>query len=89
MEEIKRVGQTLLLENRTRLTVDTVKSIEGFNEDFLEISTELGVICIEGAELKIEHLTSENGKIRINGQISGIFFREEKPAKRLFKNIFK
>ncbi len=89
MEETRKFKQTLILENRMSLTVDTVKNIESFNEDYLEIATELGILCIEGADLKIEHLTSDNGKILIKGSINGLFYREEKVSKKIFKGIFK
>ena len=88
MEQISN-KQTVILENRKRLTIDSVKNVESFNDDYLEISTGLGDICIEGTDLKIEELRQENGKILITGEISGLFYKEAKQTKKLFGNIFK
>lgn len=82
-------NQTVILEGRKTLTVDCVLNVDSFNEDYLEISTELGCMAVEGKELKIEELRQENGKILIKGIISGIFYKETKASKGLFGGIFK
>ena len=81
--------QTVVLENRKKLTVDSVINVEAFTEDYLEIYTELGKICIEGRELKIEELRQDTGKIFISGDIDGIFYGENKQPKGFFGRIFK
>jgi len=82
-------NQTVILENRKKLTIDCVINVDSFNEDYLEISTEFGGIAIEGRELKIEELRQENGKILISGIISGVFYKETKTQKGIFGGIFK
>ena len=81
--------QTVILENKKKLTIDSVINVESFNDDYMEISTALGRICVEGKELKIEELRQENGKILITGEIDGIFYKENKVTKGFFGNIFK
>lgn len=82
-------NQTIILENRKTLTIDCVLNVDSFNEDYLEISTELGGIAVEGKELKIEELRQENGKILISGIISGVFYKETKSSKGFFSGMFK
>ena len=53
----------LNLINRERLTLDGVKNVEAFGEDYLTLSTQQGEIIIEGSNLKIEELKKENGQI--------------------------
>ena len=89
MEDNFDKKQILTIENRKRLSVDRVKNIESFNEEYLEIYSELGVICVEGAELKIEELSGKVGQILVTGVINGVYYKEEKPQKRLFTSIFK
>ena len=76
--------QTLLLEDKKRLTIDGIINVESFREDFLELSSNYGRIEVEGSDLKIEELRQENGKIYITGEIYGVFYGDNKPVKRLF-----
>ena len=82
-------NQTIILEDKKRLTIDSVINVESFNDDYLEVSTKLGDICVEGNNLKIEELRQDNGKVLITGEISGVFYREQRPSKKLFSGIFK
>lgn len=88
MENVSK-NQSVVLENKKKLTIDSVVNVESFSDDYLEISTELGRISVEGKALKIEELRQENGKILITGEIDGIFYKESKTKKGLFGNIFK
>ena len=81
--------QTLLLENRKKLTIDGIINVESFREDFLELSSNSGKIEVEGSNLKIEELRQENGKIYITGEISGVFYGDNKPGKKIFGKMFK
>ena len=81
--------QTLLLENRKTLTVDGIKNVAGFRDDYIELLSNLGRIEIEGADLKIEELCRESGKILVTGEISGVFYGDNKTGKKIFGKIFK
>ena len=81
--------QTLLLENRRKLIIDGIIDVEGFREDYLELSSNLGKIEVEGTDLKIEELRREDGKIYITGEISGVFYGDNKVGKKIFGKIFK
>ena len=81
--------QTLMLEDRKRLIIDGILNVESFNEDYLELSSNLGRIEIEGSSLKIEELRQDTGKILITGEISGVFYKENKTLKTPFGKIFK
>jgi sporulation protein YabP len=81
--------QLVLLENRKKLTIDNVMNVDSFTEDYLEITTKLGDITVEGENLKIEELRQDEGKILITGTVNGFFYKAAKPAKGLFGNLFK
>lgn len=81
--------QMLVLENRKKLTIDGVLNIDSFDDDYLEISTTLGKMVIEGKELKIEELRQENTKILISGEVSGIFYKENRIKKGFFSGFKK
>lgn len=82
--------QTVLLENRKKITVDNVINVAHFNDDYLEITSSSGDMGIEGENLKIEALSQDNGKITVTGDITGFFYkRGGKDKKGLFSSIFK
>jgi sporulation protein YabP len=81
--------QKLVLDNRERLCVDGVRNIDTFTDEYLEFSTALGIICVEGEDLKIEELRQDDGEIHITGSISGIFYKENKSARTFLEKIFK
>ena len=89
MDEKNIKKQTLQLESREILRANCVINVESFNEEYLEICTALGILCVEGADLKIEELTGENGNILVKGRINAFFFKEEHKIKKAFSGIFK
>lgn len=88
MEETVAKG-TLIVEDRSSLTLDGVDNVLGFDEEYVSLETRLGKIVIEGRTLKIESLSKENGVILISGRINGILYSDEKPAKGVFARLFK
>lgn len=74
--------QVITLINREELFIDKVNTIDEFADDFLQISTEEGIIDVEGEELKIEEFINESGKIKVVGKISGIFYKKVKQKKK-------
>lgn len=78
--------QTLVLEERKRLKVNGVSDIASFSEEYLELSTIMGTLCVEGGEMKIEELSRDTGTILITGEITGVFYNNKNQKKKLFKN---
>ena len=81
--------QSVMLENRKKLTVDSVINVESFTDEYLEINTGLGRLTVEGRELKIDELRQDNGKISVSGEIDGIYYGDGKEQKGFFRRIFK
>ena len=81
--------QTLFLKDKELLEFDSVSSVESFDEEYLEVSSAVGIVCVEGKGLKIEALEQQSGKIVVKGEISGVFYKQEKTRRGLFGNIFK
>ncbi len=71
------------------LTMNGVKDIAGFDEEYIILDTGLGRIGVEGKDMKIESLSSDGGDILIKGTING-FFRTENPERKkgIFGKIF-
>ena len=84
-EEIKH--SLLTVKDRSRITINGVTNVAGFDQSFVTLDTNEGIISVEGQELKIESLSREGGVIEIIGKIEGVFYSKQKPAsqwKRLF-----
>lgn len=81
--------QKIILENREKLELNGVKNVLNFSDDYLELSTILGDVCVEGCNLRIQELCKESGKIEICGEINGIFYKTTKQSKGLFSGFFK
>ena len=89
MNDVREKRYQLTIDNRERLVINGVLNVESFGDDYLVLNTLLGEITVEGAELKIESLTKENGEILIIGKINGLFYKDEKMEKGFFRKIFK
>lgn len=81
---------SLVIKERSSVTVDGVENVLGFDESYVALSSVAGKIIIEGQGLKIENLSKENGEILISGRISGVLYEEAKSSPKGFlARIFK
>ncbi len=69
------------LKDRSRLEADGIDGVISFDEDYVKLISDLGVLNIEGEGLVIESLNKENKRILITGKISGLFYTTEKKKK--------
>ena len=76
--------QTILLIDKKKLEVSGVKNVIAFDEGYLELDTELGVLCIGGEGMRVESLNHENGKITVTGTVLELGYKEKRTKKRLF-----
>lgn len=89
MDENKSFKQTVMIRNRNEISLDGVVNVEGFDEGYVSLASVGGRIVIEGADLKIEGLTKEDGKILISGKIDAVLYTEEKTRSGIFSRFFK
>ena len=76
--------QRIVLTDRKRLEADGVKNVIAFDEGYLELETELGILSISGEGMRVESLNQENGKIAVIGIICEIGYKEKKARKKGF-----
>ncbi len=77
---ISAKGTVTLIDGKV-LTMDGVRDIAGFDEEYIILDANIGRIVVEGKGMKIESLTSDGGNILIKGNISG-FFKSEIPTRK-------
>ena len=77
----------LILENRKRLNMTNVSSVDSYSEQVLKLSVRDSKVIINGEKLKIEAYNKSSGTLIVEGTINEIRFNVNKPplVKRLFK----
>ena len=66
----------LVLTDRQRLTMNGVSEVVRFDEEAVVVRTELGVISIQGRELRLRNLSPEGGQVEVEGSISALSYEE-------------
>jgi len=80
--------QAVSLKNRKELIIDGVTHVVGFDSDYVCLETNLGRITVEGKNLVIDNLSKKDGEISILGDISGIFYSENRLKDKGFLSRF-
>ena len=79
--EEKRTGksksQSIILENRERLSVSGVEHVTSFNENTILLETIEGGLIIKGKDLDISRLNLEDGNVVVNGHIYSMQYTEK------------
>jgi len=93
MEEKKVVKpkvQNVMLENRQKLLVSGVIDVESFNEQYVIVHTDLGVLTVRGEGLHISRLNLDNGELNVEGDILSLEYSESDGSKGgFFSRLFK
>ena len=89
-ENIKNNHQ-LNLTNRKNLEIDGVQEVISYNENTINIQTNMGNLEIKGEELNINKLNLEETKIVIDGNINNLQYsnKSKDKSKNIIKKLFK
>ena len=66
----------LTLHQRNNLTMTGVTEVERFEESLVVLKTSLGLLTVQGQELKLKTLSLEGGQVAVDGQISALIYEE-------------
>lgn len=81
---------SMILENRKKLSMTGVKDVAGFDEQCVNLITELGDLCIKGEGLHISDFSGESGELNIDGEIYSMVYSETRqPEGGFFSRIFR
>ena len=75
-------SQQILISDRTKVEIDGVSAVTAFDEDGVILESSLGMIAVEGKELRIENFEKATSKMLIVGKISGVFYLEKSEKKK-------
>ncbi|MBQ8371924.1 MAG: YabP/YqfC family sporulation protein [Clostridia bacterium] len=68
------VKQEIRITDRKCIELSGVRSILEFDEKFLRLDTSLGIVMIDGNELRIEDMSKESGRIVASGEFIQLAF---------------
>lgn len=75
----------LVLESKRKLTLTGATEVVRFDEDFVELNTELGPVTVEGSDLKLKCLSLDTGTVVVEGEINSFSYSEPIRRRRLFR----
>lgn len=68
--------------SREKLEIDGVIDVLDFDNSVINIKTNMGILSVEGVNLKIISLSKENGKLYVEGGIDSLFYYGVSEEKR-------
>jgi sporulation protein YabP len=85
------LSHSLSMENREKMTVTGVENVENFTETMVSLRTNMGKLCIKGAELDMQQLNVETGALELTGKITSCEYTEIKSRRKgsLFDSLFR
>lgn len=82
--------QNIILENRRKIAISGVLDVDSFDEHSIILLTDLGILEVNGADIKIEKLNLENGEISASGEFDNIEYVTDRIEKGgVLKKIFR
>ena len=75
----------LTLDRREKLTLTGAREVVRFDEDLVELNTDLGALTVEGTDLKLKCLSLDDGMVIVEGTIRTISYDVPRPRRGLWK----
>ena len=72
----------VLIRARAHLEITAVTDVISFDEDSVNLETEMGEMLIDGENLHVGTLDTQKGVVVIDGRINGLYYRTEQPRKK-------
>lgn len=72
------VPHGLTLDARKKLTMTGALEVVRFEENAVLLRTSLGLLLVEGRELKLRTLTPEGGRLTVEGEITALAYAGNK-----------
>ena len=79
MEEVQ-FPHKLTLNERKSLTMTGVTEVLSFDETAVVLKTALGLLTVQGQDLKLKTLSLEGGQVAVDGQIFALVYEEPREA---------
>ena len=85
------IMQNVILENRKKLTLTGIKDVLSFDDEIVIVESELGLLNIKGADLRVNKISVETGDVIVEGTIRALEYADKdlSPKQGLMSKIFK
>ncbi|OQA17021.1 MAG: Spore protein YabP [bacterium ADurb.Bin363] len=84
----RQTTQNLIMENREKLSLSGVLKVRSFDDETVEIETELGVLVVCGEELHINKLSIDNSELSIEGYIISCEYNDNENSRSKGSGFF-
>lgn len=85
-EMIKPAAHKLMLDGREHMTVSGVDDVISFDECGVVLKTVMGIMSVDGTEMRIINLNVDSKEIEISGKVNGIIYQGAQASR---SSIFK
>ncbi len=75
----------LTMEARKKLTLTGATEVVHFDEELVELNTDLGPLTVEGRELKLKTLSLDTGTVVVEGELSALRYEEPRHRRGLWR----
>ena len=77
----------LQLSERKSLTMTGVTEVVSFDESAVVLQTSLGLLIVQGQQLRLKNLSPDGGQVAVDGAISALSYEEPRQSgwRRLFR----
>ena len=89
MAEPGKKSHTLMLDNRSKLSLTGVEDVSGFNEEAVSVRTTDGILIIRGSGLHIDRLNLETGDVSVDGSIDSMQYLGSEGSKSKLSRLFR
>lgn len=69
-------SHALTLESRSRLSVTGVTEVVSFDDTAVVLETTQGTLTVQGENLQLKTLTTEGGRVAVEGSVSALDYEE-------------
>lgn len=79
----------LILDNRQNLVLSGVCDVQGFDEQTINIVTDLGSLVVKGNNLHINKLSLDTGEVCVDGTVNSLQYISNSNNKGVISRLFK
>lgn len=75
----------LTMDARKKLTLTGATEVVRFDEELVELNTDLGPLIIEGTGMKLKCLSLDDGTVVVEGELRSLSYEEPRGKRGLWK----
>ena len=72
----REIFHSLTLDGRKKLTMTGVTEVVSFDDGYVVLRTELGMLTVQGTGLRLKTLSTDGGQMAVTGEISLLSYEE-------------